>query len=96
MGGASHCAGHLEQKYEGAWETVYEQTSGLNLTMAAAVCRQLDCGSVVSVSKTDKSSAVIENLRPPFGSRRPLSFDSNRSGFYFSVEIACSGQCHYQ
>lgn len=55
MGGDSHCAGELEVKYEGDWRPV----DGSDWTLKAAavvVCRELDCGSAVSVRERNVSS----------------------------------------
>uniref|UniRef100_A0A8D0AG05 SRCR domain-containing protein n=1 Tax=Sander lucioperca TaxID=283035 RepID=A0A8D0AG05_SANLU len=53
VGGSSHCAGTLEVK-QGEWRpmVVYPWT----LKTAAAVCRELDCGSAVSVEERKESS----------------------------------------
>ncbi|XP_059202792.1 scavenger receptor cysteine-rich type 1 protein M130-like [Centropristis striata] len=53
VGGDSHCAGTLELKL-GDWRPVggYEWT----LKTAAAACRQLDCGSAVSLELREESS----------------------------------------
>ncbi|XP_044034114.1 scavenger receptor cysteine-rich type 1 protein M130-like isoform X2 [Siniperca chuatsi] len=53
VGGASRCAGTLEVK-QGDWRPVYG--SSWTLKSAAAVCRELDCGSAVSTRRRDDSS----------------------------------------
>ncbi|KAF1389851.1 hypothetical protein PFLUV_G00077840 [Perca fluviatilis] len=52
VGGASRCAGTLEVKHKGEWRPV----SGHDWTLktAAAVCRESDCGSAVSVGKREE------------------------------------------
>ncbi|XP_038586892.1 scavenger receptor cysteine-rich type 1 protein M130-like [Micropterus salmoides] len=54
VGGASRCAGTLEVKHEGDWRPVMD--SVWSLKTAAVVCRQLDCGSAVSVGERMASS----------------------------------------
>ncbi|XP_055085190.1 deleted in malignant brain tumors 1 protein-like [Periophthalmus magnuspinnatus] len=52
VGGASRCAGTVEVKHRGEWRRV--QPSGLwFLKHTAAVCRDLDCGSVVYGEERD-------------------------------------------
>ncbi|XP_074465865.1 scavenger receptor cysteine-rich type 1 protein M130-like isoform X2 [Sebastes fasciatus] len=53
VGGDSRCAGKLEV-YHGDWRPV--EYSYWTLREAAIVCRQLDCGSAVSVGRRDESS----------------------------------------
>ncbi|XP_039641407.1 scavenger receptor cysteine-rich type 1 protein M160-like, partial [Perca fluviatilis] len=60
VGGASRCAGTLELKRDGEWRPVsymtvdyYEDGPGWTLKKAAAACRELDCGSAVSVGKIE-------------------------------------------
>ncbi|XP_038559305.1 scavenger receptor cysteine-rich type 1 protein M130-like isoform X2 [Micropterus salmoides] len=54
VGGASRCAGTLELKYQGDWRPMryYNWT----LKAAAVVCRELHCGSPVSVGEREDSS----------------------------------------
>ncbi|XP_038595529.1 CD5 antigen-like, partial [Micropterus salmoides] len=54
VGGASRCAGTLELKHQGDWRPV--SYSDRNLETAAGVCRELDCGSAVSVGQRKESS----------------------------------------
>ncbi|XP_074501546.1 scavenger receptor cysteine-rich type 1 protein M130-like [Sebastes fasciatus] len=54
VGGDSRCAGTLELKHQGDWRPV--RGSGWNLKEAAAACRDLDCGSAVSVERREESS----------------------------------------
>ncbi|TDH13423.1 hypothetical protein EPR50_G00057310 [Perca flavescens] len=57
VGGDSHCAGTLELKHNGEWRAVIGLIdSGSTLKIAAAACRQLDCGSAVSVGQREESS----------------------------------------
>ncbi len=53
VGGASRCAGTLELK-QGDWSPV--TYSYWTLQEAAVICRELDCGSAVSVGRREESS----------------------------------------
>ena len=64
MGGASRCAGILEEKLNGGWgpaEVYY-----WSLKRAAVLCRKMDCGSPVSFVPhevvTSSSSRDMMNL----------------------------------
>ncbi|XP_075941262.1 scavenger receptor cysteine-rich type 1 protein M130-like [Anarhichas minor] len=54
VGGASRCAGTLEVEEQGDWRPV--DYSDWTLIEAAVVCRNLDCGSAVSVREREESS----------------------------------------
>ncbi|XP_038559135.1 scavenger receptor cysteine-rich type 1 protein M160-like [Micropterus salmoides] len=56
VGGASRCAGTLELKHQGDWRPVSYFDSDWTLKTAGVVCRDLDCGSAVSVGKRKESS----------------------------------------
>ncbi|XP_038568488.1 CD5 antigen-like, partial [Micropterus salmoides] len=56
VGGASRCAGTLELKHQGEWRPVSYYYSVWTLKIAAVACRELDCGSAVSVGKRKESS----------------------------------------
>ncbi|XP_032366360.1 scavenger receptor cysteine-rich type 1 protein M130 [Etheostoma spectabile] len=56
VGGASRCAGTLELKHKGEWRPVSYYFAGWTLKTAASVCRELDCGSAVSVEERKESS----------------------------------------
>ncbi|XP_068440985.1 scavenger receptor cysteine-rich type 1 protein M130-like [Clinocottus analis] len=49
VGGASRCAGTLEVKHHGDWRALF--TGSLSLKKVDDVCRELDCGFVVSLEK---------------------------------------------
>ena len=49
VGGTSHCTGKLEMKYQGEWRPVVQRGISWNQKTSAVVCKQLDCGSSVSV-----------------------------------------------
>ncbi|XP_049460221.1 scavenger receptor cysteine-rich type 1 protein M130-like [Epinephelus fuscoguttatus] len=57
VGGDSHCAGTLEVKHQGEWRPVISFFSPWTLKTAGVACRDLDCGSAVSVGKREESSA---------------------------------------
>ncbi|XP_027136212.1 scavenger receptor cysteine-rich type 1 protein M130 isoform X2 [Larimichthys crocea] len=54
VGGHSRCAGTLELKLLGEWRPV--SYSDWSLKTAAVACRDLDCGSAVSVEQREESS----------------------------------------
>ncbi|XP_068575711.1 scavenger receptor cysteine-rich type 1 protein M130-like [Cebidichthys violaceus] len=54
VGGDSRCAGTLEVKHEGDWRPVDD--SDWTLKVAAVACRDLDCGSAVSIRQRNESS----------------------------------------
>ncbi|XP_055362311.1 scavenger receptor cysteine-rich type 1 protein M130-like isoform X5 [Betta splendens] len=56
VGGDTRCAGRLELKHEGEWRPVDE--FDWTLKDAAVVCRELDCGSAVSILQTQESSEI--------------------------------------
>ena len=58
VGGTSHCAGTLEIKQQGEWRPA-KFRSEWNLHTSAAVCRQLDCGSVLSTGRISASDEPV-------------------------------------
>jgi len=56
VGGESRCAGDLEVEHEGEWRPVGGFLSLRNLKAAGVACRELDCGSAVSVGEREESS----------------------------------------
>uniref|UniRef100_A0A672ZWY9 SRCR domain-containing protein n=1 Tax=Sphaeramia orbicularis TaxID=375764 RepID=A0A672ZWY9_9TELE len=56
VGQSSHCAGTLEIQYQGKWRPVGDRYRPWDLKSGSAVCQHLDCGSAVSVNRTDNSS----------------------------------------
>ncbi|XP_034085040.1 deleted in malignant brain tumors 1 protein-like [Gymnodraco acuticeps] len=55
VGGQSRCAGDLELKHQGKWRPV-SYNSPWTLEAANVFCRDLDCGSAVSVGERKESS----------------------------------------
>ncbi|XP_071058678.1 CD5 antigen-like, partial [Pseudochaenichthys georgianus] len=54
VGGESRCAGELEVEHQGEWRPVYFN-SLWTLKAAGVACRELDCGSAVSVGERSES-----------------------------------------
>uniref|UniRef100_A0A671UK23 SRCR domain-containing protein n=1 Tax=Sparus aurata TaxID=8175 RepID=A0A671UK23_SPAAU len=92
VGGDSRCAGTLELKHQGEWRTV--SYSDWSLKTAAVVCRELDCGSAVSVRErresSDRSVLRIRSNCVQSGSavRDCVTFDYSSK----VLDLTCSGQ----
>ncbi|KAI4820104.1 hypothetical protein KUCAC02_028096, partial [Chaenocephalus aceratus] len=56
VGGESRCAGDLELEHQGEWRPVECRYSLWTLKAAGVACRELDCGSAVSVGRRKESS----------------------------------------
>lgn len=56
VGGASRCAGQLQVK-QGEWKPL--DWPKCNLKTASVVCRQLDCGNVVSIAQRELSKSAF-------------------------------------
>ncbi|XP_023207452.1 scavenger receptor cysteine-rich type 1 protein M130-like [Xiphophorus maculatus] len=56
VGEASRCAGRLELLHQKEWRPVAVWYSYWDMNSAAAVCAELDCGSAVSVRKSEEAS----------------------------------------
>uniref|UniRef100_A0AAQ4NVD3 Uncharacterized protein n=1 Tax=Gasterosteus aculeatus aculeatus TaxID=481459 RepID=A0AAQ4NVD3_GASAC len=57
VGGASRCEGTLEVKYQGEWRPV--DYYRWNLKVADVACRDLDCGSAVSIRDRESSESFV-------------------------------------
>ncbi|XP_070762184.1 LOW QUALITY PROTEIN: scavenger receptor cysteine-rich type 1 protein M130-like [Enoplosus armatus] len=91
VGGVSHCAGSLEKKHQtGDWRAVDDQDHDWDLMSAAEVCRQLDCGSVVSFRKTWGSSAPQKTIPEFLNSNLKHVFNFGPHEYSPSVEVTCS------
>ncbi|XP_059191025.1 scavenger receptor cysteine-rich type 1 protein M130-like [Centropristis striata] len=62
VSGDSHCAGRLEVEHQKEWTPVSFGHSW-SLKEAAVVCRQLNCGSIVTTSKVDQLTKPLPMLR---------------------------------
>ncbi|XP_033986655.1 scavenger receptor cysteine-rich type 1 protein M130-like [Trematomus bernacchii] len=78
-GGESRCAGDLELKHQGEWRPVGGSNSLWTLKTAGVACRELDCGSAVSVG---------QRIESPGRSVWGISFDCVQSG---SALRECAG-----
>uniref|UniRef100_A0A3Q3LSQ2 SRCR domain-containing protein n=1 Tax=Mastacembelus armatus TaxID=205130 RepID=A0A3Q3LSQ2_9TELE len=90
VGGNSRCAGTLEVKHKGDWRTVdgYDWT----LKTAAVVCRELDCGSAVSVGERKESSNRLVWLISPHCVESKLHLRDCVNSYYSSylLDLTCS------
>ncbi|XP_067095511.1 scavenger receptor cysteine-rich type 1 protein M130-like [Osmerus mordax] len=98
-GGDGRCVGRVEMKHQGQWRRVdrddWNRTLDQNLNAAAVVCRQLDCGSVVSTRSisSDKQRAKWEFISHCVGSESALRECGALNRRYYSVsteEVICS------
>uniref|UniRef100_A0A8C4H444 SRCR domain-containing protein n=1 Tax=Dicentrarchus labrax TaxID=13489 RepID=A0A8C4H444_DICLA len=91
VGGDSRCAGTVELKHNGDWRPV--GGFGWTLKEANVVCRNLDCGSAVSVGEREESSdrpvwGIYSNCVQSGSSLRECA--TSRSSFYI-LNLTCSG-----
>ncbi|KAI9519198.1 hypothetical protein NQZ68_030730 [Dissostichus eleginoides] len=65
VGADSRCAGTLEVKHQSDWRPVDFSNSLWSLKTADAACRELNCGSAVSVGRREESSGrSVWKIRP--------------------------------
>ncbi|XP_042371708.1 scavenger receptor cysteine-rich type 1 protein M130-like [Plectropomus leopardus] len=94
VGGDSRCAGTLEVKHLGKWRPVSDIRWSLTLIDAAVMCRELDCGSAVSVGRVNQ----VPTYRPMW----EISSHCLQSGFSlrecaapfsssYKTDVTCSG-----
>ncbi|XP_075940211.1 CD5 antigen-like [Anarhichas minor] len=92
VGGDSRCAGTLEMKHQGDWRPV--EGSDWSLKEAAVVCRELDCGSAVSMGQREESSGrsvwKIYSYCVQSGSSLRECVTSHFSSFF--INLTCSGK----
>ncbi|XP_054459629.1 scavenger receptor cysteine-rich type 1 protein M130-like [Anoplopoma fimbria] len=92
VGGDSRCAGTLEVKHQGDWKAI--EYSFWTLEALSVVCRELDCGSAVSVGRREESSErsvwLIYSLCVQSGSALRECLTSYSSSFI--LDLTCSGQ----
>ncbi|XP_075940198.1 CD5 antigen-like [Anarhichas minor] len=91
VGGDSRCAGTLELK-RGDWRPVYDSYYDWTLKKAAVFCRDLDCGSAVSIRQREESSKrYVWRINPycdhsGFALRDCLTSESSSS----NLDLICS------
>ncbi|XP_033976105.1 CD5 antigen-like, partial [Trematomus bernacchii] len=93
VGGESRCAGDLELEHEGEWRPVYYD-SPWTLKAAGVACRDLDCGSAVSVGEREESSErSVWRIRPDCvqsgSALRECAASTSSSSF---LNLTCSGK----
>ncbi|MED6286153.1 hypothetical protein CHARACLAT_002924 [Characodon lateralis] len=89
VGGDSRCVGTLQMKHRGEWKPVYKKT--WTLRFAGEVCKQLDCGSPLSITReTVRSRRVFWDLHDCNG---PSMTDCVKGIVYSEhfTKITCSG-----
>ncbi|KAG7223642.1 hypothetical protein INR49_015367 [Caranx melampygus] len=93
IGGANRCVGGLEMKHKNVWWPVDDHSFRWNLRTSATVCRELDCGSVVSARLSDssiKSVWKVDTLSVQSDSAPTEHVLAQPLHSFTSVEITCS------
>ncbi|XP_032446902.1 scavenger receptor cysteine-rich type 1 protein M160-like isoform X1 [Xiphophorus hellerii] len=94
VGEASRCAGRLEMLHHEEWRPVDVWDGYWDMNSVAAVCAELDCGSAVSVRKSEEASERpvwwirSDCLQSRSALKNCLPYDENNDQ---SHEIICSG-----
>lgn len=96
VGKGNRCAGELRFKHEAEWRQLSKQRTW-SLKEAAVACRQLDCGSAVSVKNVRQRPKVLHVwsfYSDCDGSERALTdCGTVRKGLSdFTTEVICSGE----
>ena len=92
VGGTSHCTGKLEMKYQGEWRPVKPLPYSKN--MSAVVCRQLDCGSLVSLDVYESASQRVWSIPSSCNGSESLLIECGTVEHEESsqrVNVICSG-----
>ncbi|KAI9520187.1 hypothetical protein NQZ68_020086 [Dissostichus eleginoides] len=93
VGGESRCAGRLEVNYRGEWRTGDGIFSPWNLKAAAVACRDLDCGSAVSVRREESSQRYVWGISPDcLLSGSPLRECATSYSSNYILNLTCSGK----
>ena len=98
VGGTNHCNGRLEIKHLGVWKLAGDDD--WNLKSSAVLCRQLDCGSAVSLKSNHVSRypswKMISSCNGSESSLRDCvkteSVHNSTSYTFLALEIICSGK----
>lgn len=92
MGGDSHCAGRLEVKQAG-WKPA--DGSDWTLKEAVEVCKELDCGSAVSVKRRKASDRSVWWISSDFVQSGSFLRDCViLSSSSYILDLTCSGKYH--
>ncbi|KAJ4942556.1 hypothetical protein JOQ06_012410 [Pogonophryne albipinna] len=91
VGGESRCAGDLELEHQGEWRPVWGY-SLRTLKEAGVACRELDCGSAVSVGEREESSTrpvwgIISNCVESGSALRECAASGSSDSF---LNLTCS------
>ncbi|KAL3063423.1 hypothetical protein OYC64_003064 [Pagothenia borchgrevinki] len=91
-GGESRCAGALEVEHQGEWRPVESRYPLWTLKAAGVACRELDCGSAVSVQREESSERPVwrmSSLCVQSGSALRECAAASRSSPFF-LTLTCS------
>uniref|UniRef100_A0A8D3BDL7 SRCR domain-containing protein n=1 Tax=Scophthalmus maximus TaxID=52904 RepID=A0A8D3BDL7_SCOMX len=94
VGGANHCSGELQLKHHGALRALDSKDFVWNLKRPNILCRQLDCGSSVSI-RNSQSPSAREMWRINFSCAQSTDqltecLTTINELSYYSFEITCS------